>query len=128
MLEPLQKSLKSLRVDLWTLKYKRGISIGPFHAWPVLNIIKCPIVALVGNGPHLADVVPTGIRELEIVHDQCYTFEETPHEVRALLMRKQTVVPLLERIAVYDNPGNLGMVERMRVACRAARVELYEHF
>lgn len=94
----------------------------------MLNTIKCPIVALLRNGPHLADVVPTGTREVEILQDKGYTFEEIPHEVRALLMRKQMVVLLLERVAVHDSAGNLGMVERLRFAFRAARVELYEFY
>lgn len=138
-LQPLRKSLKSLHLDFINLySNARGdnnrltATIGSLHQWPVLSIIQCPLLALLGLGPQpdsplqLADVLPVGIRELEILGDSYWSFADTVHEVVVLLGQKE-MVPRLKRVAVYqDYRRDYQLLERLRAACRAAEVELVE--
>lgn len=47
------------------------------------------------------DVLPVGLRELEILDDRCWTMEQAVHQVVVLLQGKEGVVPRLEVVAVY---------------------------
>ncbi|KAL0638709.1 hypothetical protein Q9L58_002287 [Maublancomyces gigas] len=137
-LQPLRRSLKSLHLDFTNLysndrdNNKLTATIGSLHQWPVLNIIQCPLLALLGQGPQsdsplqLADVLPVGIRELEILSDRYWSLADTVHEVVVLLGQKE-MVPRLKRVAVYkDYRGDYQLPEKLRAACRAAEVELVE--
>lgn len=138
-LQPLRRSLKSLHLDFTNLysnardnNNRLTATIGSLNQWPVLNIIQCPLLALLGQGPQsdsplqLADVLPVSIRELEILGDRYWSLADTVHEVVVLLGRKE-MVPRLKRVAVYkDHRRDYQLPEKLRAACRAAEVELVE--
>lgn len=138
-LQPLQRSLKSLHLDFSSL-YSHAIdgdnkpttTIGSLHNWPVLGTVRCPLQLLLGQRPQLdsllqlADVLPVGTRDLEILGDQYWSFAETVHQVVVLLGRKE-MVPCLKRVAVYKDYGrDYELVGKLRAACRVAEVELEE--
>lgn len=142
MLEPLRRTLKALHLDFLgdappipsAITDQPITTLGSLRQWPVLDIVKCPLLALLGRGfqtsspTHLADVLPAGIRELQILDDRYWSFEEAVREVEMLLGQKERMVPRLEKIAVYKDYRISEMVEKLRAACRTASVELVDDY
>lgn len=140
-LEPLRNSLQSLRLD-FTQVDETYISeddddpvtcaISSLRNWPVLRTVVTSLMPLLGmgpwpNSPRLVDVLPVGIRELEILGDCYWSPAEVVREVLEMLGKKAMMVPALEKLAVLTaRRMKLETMERLRVACEAAGVTLVE--
>lgn len=131
VLQPLQHSLQSL----WLEFVGVGMPIGSLRAWPVLNTLRCSLTALLGKGPQLnmpklSDVLPVGLRELQILEDECWLAEETVVQVVDLLKQKQTAVPRLVTLAVKIYAANMTEERHHQAtlsdACEAAGVALVD--
>lgn len=131
-LQPLQDSLEHLAL------YPAGPhedfpAIGSLREWAALRSVCCTIEHLSGRRPEAdwADVLPPGIRTLEIVHG-AQLVPEKEERLRwvvsaavSLLQRKCEVVPRLEMLVVDMDPG----VERERLleACVVAGVSFWSY-
>lgn len=135
MLEPLRRSLKALNLDIWDIsptaaaaaRHQPVTAIGSLRDWPVLRTVKCPLLVLLGrqkNAMHrLADVLPAGLRELEILGDCYWPFKDAVHEVMVLLAQKERVLPRLQIVTVYGGYSR-NLVEKLRASCLKAGVKL----
>lgn len=111
--------------------YSDEFAGGSLREWNVLRSLSCSLSPLIGTkigGPsRLVDVLPGGIRELEILEDRYWSYENVVDMVVELLGRKEVAVPLLERIAVVHCQGeDLQAEELLGVACIKAGVALVE--
>lgn len=142
-LEPLRNSLQSLRLDFTEVTETYNSEdededdlvahvIKPLRDWPVLRTVMTSLMPLLGMGlwpdsPRLVDVLPVGIRELEILSDHYWSPVETVREVLEMLGEKMVMVPALEKLAVLTAERLKPEArERLRVACDAAGVTLVE--
>lgn len=104
--------------------------VGSLRDWPRLRSLTCGLSALLGklfrtDTLRLVDVVPSGLRVLEVVLDSSYPCERTLGEVLGLLERKEEVVPELQRLGVALEDEE--QFETLRMACEAAGVTLAEN-
>lgn len=103
-------------------------TLGSLHDWPVLKTVRCPLTALLGQGPEVAtsrlvDVLPVGIVEFSIEGDRYWTGEQAADQVEAMLDQKDIVG--LESLEVIVVGRRLSReVGRLAVACAAAGVVL----
>lgn len=140
-LEPLKKSVRVLHldfgeVDSTTSDEGQGFPLpyneGSLREWSVLTTLSCSLAPLLGKGqmdgsPRLADVLPMGLRELEILQDSYWLVGEAVNHVVELLVRKEPVVPRLERVAVeMEDWMSKWVVEKLVVACETAGVSLVD--
>lgn len=140
-LEPLKKSMRVLhldfgKVDSTTSDEGQGFPLpyneGSLREWSVLTTLSCSLAPLLGKGqmdgsPRLADVLPMGLRELEILLDSYWLVAEAVNHVVELLERKESVVPRLERVAVeMEDWMSKRVVEKLVVACEPAGVSLVD--
>lgn len=85
---------------------------------------------LLGRGlradtPSLADVLPAGLRELEILRDRYWTVAEEVDQVVELLARKEAMVPVLEKLGMQMTTGRvMRSQDTLRGACVGAAVAL----
>lgn len=135
VIEPLRASLQYLAVDVQNLDEQGSDdeddnplvpTIGSLKGWLQLHTLRCPLVPLLGENrqQHLVDVLPVGIRELEILHDQYYSVAKVVREVVQVLRRKQELVPRLHMVTVAMAAGKQRRI--LRAACDAAKVGLVE--
>lgn len=100
--------------------------------WPVLQTVCCSTVELLGNGSTrqavgIADVLPRGLKGLQILEDRNWVYATAVDRVVELLHRKQETVPMLERIAMGGSADeDLEAHGRLIVACRIAGVKLVD--
>lgn len=78
-------------------------TIGSLRDWPVLTSLRCSLTLLLGQGPdvsftRLVDVLPLGIRELEIEADQHWSAGAALHQIVELVDQKD--IGGLESLAV----------------------------
>lgn len=139
-LEPLKKSLKVLHLDFgdvdlttsddeeeFLLPYEEG----SLREWSALTTLSCSLMPLLGKGqldgsPRLVDVLPVGLRELEILQDSHWWVSEEVDQVVEMLQSKESVVPQLEKVAVVMEWGTVTVPERLVVACEAAGVKFVD--
>lgn len=111
----------------------RGVSQGEamwsFEQWTALRTLKCTAAAVVGweTGRavgRLAQVLPRGLRELEVREDENCSYVVLVDEVVEVLARKGDVVRCLQRVAVRPTSGlhDFVSLERLRGACEVAGV------
>lgn len=101
------------------------------RGWNVLRSLSCSLGPLLWNGVgvalRLVDVLPGGIREMEILEDCHWAYGEVVNLVVELLEQKEVVVPVLERLAVVNTKGEqVEAKEILIVACMNAGVTLVE--
>lgn len=136
-MQPLQKSLEHLSLLPHT-NYCKMPLLGSLRAWSELRSLRCALAHVLDSHAkpyplHLVDVLPVGIRTLEIVDDP-YDLDDTydleyerlpllSSEVVALLERKDELVPKMERLTLNMAPGE----ERSIIleACVAAGVSFW---
>lgn len=133
-LQPLRGSLTHLVLDFWTQDARPTNrlsirTIGSLRDWPALRSVHCTLLPLLGSAfprqsRHLADVLPAGIRELEIERDQYWTPGEVVSELLLLLEQREAMVPALKKVAVYRHIKTPEVREKLTVACEEAGVEL----
>lgn len=110
-----------------------GVPEGSFAEWPALHTLRCSMRELLGYpgdgnaGVELAQVLPRGLRRLEVAMDQYWLYASAVDRLVVLLRAKREVVPLLECVAMGlwgagDGPDR----ERLRAACEEAGVELVQ--
>lgn len=138
MLEPLRRSLKALHRDIWDISptaaaaasHQPITAIGSLRDWPVLRTVKRPLLVLLGRQKNpmrrLADVLPAGLRELEILGDCYCPFEDAVHEIVMLSAQKEKVLPRLQSVTVYGS-YNRNLVEKLRASCLKAGVKLVNY-
>lgn len=78
-------------------------TIGSLRYWPVLTTLRCSLTPLLGQGPEtatarLVDVLPLGIRALEIEADQHWSCAAAWHQIADLVDQKD--ICELENLAV----------------------------
>lgn len=101
-----------------------------FSAWPMLSVLRCPLRLLLGDchgmgSRHLWDVLPVGLRDLEVWMNRDWSGGEVVGEFVALMRWKEEVVPRLRRGAVgLDLWTAQSLWQRLRSACEIADVEL----
>lgn len=132
-LRPVRDTLQHLDLDLFRCigSSPGGVrddgSIGSLKTWPALRSVRCSLVALVGSGERLVDVLPLGLRALETVEDHVWKVEEVVREVVALVVGKQTAVPRLCTVAVHvGGRKSEELMVRLKGACVAGGVRLVE--
>lgn len=103
-------------------------SLGSLRDWTCLRTLRCQLVGLIGCSGQsgLVDILPAGLRELEIVEDGYWAKEEVREQVLPVLRFKTTVVPVLERLGMALSAGEEGSsgMDRLRRACEEAAVLL----
>lgn len=138
-LVPLSYSVRFLHLDFLNLDPTDGDDIedltafmhGSLRQWSALRTLSCSLIPLLGKGQRpdsrrLAQVLPMGIRELAILEDWYWSYTERADEVSNLLRYKQSVVPVLQKVAMMDEEWgcNPRAEARLEFACEAARVRL----
>lgn len=99
------------------------LMLGSLREWPQLRTVKCPILLLLSpdrsnSAPRLADVLPVGICELEIVRNPNLSWI-VMNEVVNLLKKCHEVAPALQKVTIFGGPN-----EEVRVASEAAGIEM----
>lgn len=128
-LTPLRMSLTHLH-----LKYVPATKrIGSLRDWPLLRTVSCSLTALLGkygqtDMPRLSDVLPAGLRELDIQRDWYWTVAAEVNAAVDLLEQKEAQVPELETLVVVISPAimtrDVRNQSRLRIACHDAGVKL----
>lgn len=130
-LQPLRHSLQHLHLGFAGV----ALSIGSLRNWPALRTVRCSLTALLGKGlqnnlPRLADMLPVGLRELEILRDRHWSVAAEVNQEVDLLREKQSVVPGLVTLAVVISPSYMirdaQHQDTLRRACQAAAVALVD--
>lgn len=128
-LDPLRNSLTKLVLHYWTsqsLSTHRGgpsTTIGSLRDWPVLRILHCSLLPMLGLGlpgesREIARVLPECVRELEILDDRFWTLDDALDEAVVMVRHKRAMVPELRRLTVYSRcGGSLAARARLRSAC-----------
>lgn len=93
--------------------------------WHALRTLQCSLTSLLGwerrtEAGRLAEVLPAGLRELEILADRYWAGKEMVVKVVEMLDEKESMLPALERLVM--SVGRSGNV--LREACGAAEVVL----
>lgn len=101
---------------------------GSLREWPVLRTLSCSLLPLLGGGrwdgsPRLMNVLPPGLRELEILQDIYWSVAEKTDQIVEMLAEKRWAVPGLAKLAVVVESGlTYGALDDLVVACEAAGV------
>lgn len=102
---------------------------GSLRDWPVLQVLRCSLVPLLGRGvteesARLVDVLPPGLRELEVLRDWRWGEDEAVRQVVEVLGKKKDAVPGLVKVAVFGagGSGGEGGVQELVRACDRAGV------
>lgn len=103
-------------------------SLGSLREWAGLRTLRCQLVGLLGCGGQsgLVDMLPVGLRELEVVEDGYWAKEEVRGQVLPVLRLKETLVPVLERLAMAVSIGeeDVSGMDRLCCVCEEAAVLL----
>lgn len=138
-LAPLRGTLQLLHITIDGGGFSSGVranvigTIGSFRDWPCLRTLRCPLLLLLGRGgcidtPRLVDILPVGLRELEILRDESWDEEKQIQQVLPVLRLKKTVAPVLERLsmALWRGVVDNSELEELRCACNEAAVLLID--
>lgn len=122
---PLRATLKFLRIEFMHLTEP----IGSLREWAALRTLKCSLAVLLGKWQEreslrLVDVLPLGLRELDVRSDPYWSVDAALDQKMELLMEKETVRPELKVLAVGWGPK--WWLDKLSLACEAAAVELKE--
>ncbi|KAL0636969.1 hypothetical protein Q9L58_004072 [Maublancomyces gigas] len=115
-------------VDKFILPYDEG----SLRSWSMLRTLSCSLMPLLGNGqrdgsPRLMNVLPAGIRELEILEDCIWSIPEKVDQIVEMLAQKDWVVPCLEKLAVVLKLVKCQRAtDELTIACEAAGVSFVE--
>lgn len=128
VLQPLRMSLKYIHLGYVPVTKP----IGSFRDWPLLRTVSCSLTALLGkNGqndmPRLNDMLPAGLRQLEICRNHYWSVAAEIREVVDLLKQKEAKVPGLETLVVFSSGMRTTDVwnqSSLRIACHEAGVQL----
>lgn len=127
---PLRETLQFLRLDFSEMGdtdsdesfgHATVATIGSLRDWPMLRTVITSLMPLLGRGlkpesPRLVDVLPRGIRNLEIKDDYYWQEADIVSQAMQLLAEKQLMVPALEKLAgLLDFEPNLEFLLRMRL-------------
>lgn len=107
----------------------QGEAMWSFKQWTALRTLKCTAAAVMGRETgravgKLAQVLPRGLRELDVREDENCAYVVLVDEVVEALARMDAVVPCLERVAVRPASSlhDMASLERLRGACEVAGV------
>lgn len=138
-LAPLRNTLEHLHLEFTSGRsYSDTTSSGTtfsgktLRTWPVLRTLSCALMPLLGKGlqrdsQRLAEVLPPSLRELEILMDHYWSYEESLLQAVDLVGEKETVVPKLECLAVVKRRhSEPRLEERLTLACESAGVRYTE--
>lgn len=129
-MKPLRQTLQYLHLDFSELGdtdsdesfgHATVATIGSLRDWPMLRTVITSLMPLLGRGlqpdsPRLVDVLPRGIRNLEIKDDYYWEEGDIVSQAMQLLAEKQLMVPMLEKLAgLLDFEPNLEYLVRMRL-------------
>lgn len=136
-LAPLKNSLQTIVLDFSVLRNRSGDDVsdeGPattLHDWPALRHVSTSLVPLLGmvvrpdSLGRLGNMLPPGIRTLLILRDNFWSGDEAALELVLLLEQKETLVPMLESVAVCENVDMTREMEnRVKSACVTAGVRM----
>lgn len=130
-LQPLQHSLQHLHLEFAST----ASSIGSLRDWLALRTLRCSLTPLLGKGlesnlPRLADMLPVGLLELEILRDRHWSVAAEANQAIDLLREKQSVVTGLVTLAVVISPSYMMREtqhqDALRSECEAAAVALVD--
>lgn len=133
-LEPLKNSLRLLYLDFAAVGERTMTPFlplshteVPLREFPVLTTLSCSLLPLlrkkhVDQCPRLVDVLPVGLKELQILPDSFWSVSEEVDHLVEMLQCKKSMVPQLERLAWGKTEG----AAMLGMACEAAGVELVD--
>lgn len=139
-LQRLQMSLIHLRLQFVEVTQP----IGSLRDWPALKTVRCSLAVLLGKEPQegslnptgvmqkatatLADVLPPGLRELEIYPEGYWSVAAEVTQAVELLRQKETAVPVLETlvVALSTTTREVRYQRELKIACLDARVVLVD--
>lgn len=135
-LKPLRVSLRSLHLDFRGLDLNYGVDDeeefddeGSLRGWPVLQTLSCSLMTLLHmySSSRLLNLLPVGLRELEVLQPSCYWVAEEVVHIEQVLRQKEWAVPRLEKLSLVPGwGGSERLVSQLAVACEAAGVSLVE--
>lgn len=102
-----------------------------FRNWPVLHTLSCSMEQLLGpmyasSHIYLLQMLPRGLRGLQLLPDQSWPYDTTVGQVVNLL-RQKPGVPVLERISLGGWPVQPDYArEWLREGCESAGVRIVE--
>lgn len=122
---PHQSSLREL-----TLECEVESTIGSPDLWPKLHSVTCFLSTLLGESDtlvRLEDMLPKGVKVLDILFDDDWSKREAVNIVLRLLKRRKLMLPRLETIGVRrDNEKGMMDWEKLKVACLKAGVKFLD--
>lgn len=123
---PLKQSLQVLHLDSYGVRQAPDGSIGSLRDWPALHTLRGSLLELLGRSDMvgLADVVPAGIRELEILRDRYWSVAQEKEKMLEMVRRVTGL-----RVLVADLGGRAGLrsLASLRGACEEAQVVLRDN-
>lgn len=136
-LAPLKNLLQTIVLDFSLLRNRSGDDVGDegpattLQDWPALRHVSTSLVPLLGmvvlpDSPgRLGNMLPPGIRTLLILRDNFWSGDEAVLELVLLLEQKETLVPMLESVAVCEQVEmTREMEDRLKSACVTAGVRM----
>lgn len=134
---PLKHALQMLHLDFYGLARPWDTpsdgAIGSLRAWPALQTVRGSIMAFLGRGQTpvvavLADVLPAGITEFEILRDQYWSVAEENDLMMQLVRQKSACVPALKVMAGdFGGRSALRSVGALANACAEEGVVLVDN-
>lgn len=134
-IQPLFKTLQFLQLEFpgymsetESTSYGVTILIASLQNWPALQILSCSMVLLLGTGQRagtlrLMDVLPVGIRALEILPDAYWSYSMVVYQLVDLLRHGTKAIPKFEKVGVMGWAGEDPIAEeRLKRAAKAAGV------
>lgn len=120
-LAPLPQTLQYLHMDLRYTVILTPVEFegASLRAWSALRSLSCPLVALMRpeSESMLADVLPSGLRELAVIACAPWLYREVVEKVVDMLKRKDMQVPALRKVAVVSIAEPQFVREMLEVAC-----------
>lgn len=131
-LQPHMNTLCYLRLDCFSLiESSTAVSmIGSLRNWPSLHTLVTSLLPFLGTGlhhpsPRLVNLLPRGLRRLEILRDLYWSQAEAVTSIRDVLMEKEQMVPLLEMVAVFPIAPSMAVFNTiLNFSCVSANVTL----
>lgn len=134
---PLKHALRVLHLDFYGLVRPSNTpcdgAIGSLRAWPALNTVRGSVMAFLGRGQTpvvvgLADVLPAGITEFEILRDRYWSVAEEKDLMMRLVRRNAACVPALQVMATdFRGRGALRSVGALADVCAEEGVVLVDN-
>lgn len=127
---PLKKSLRVLHLELYGFRQTpEDPGIGCLRDWPALHTLRGSMLEFLGRSDTIAlvDVVPAGIRELEILSDRYWSVVQEKEKMLEMVRQKARVPGL--RVLAADLGGRAGLrsLALLTAACEEAAVVLVDN-